>query len=192
MGSRLLPPGVCPRGSPDPAPPPPHCPGCAAWEVGVEGWVEQLGGLCRWPYLALKEPPDPVEVGVVVVADHDLQPADPDLGVHRVQQGGVALGQAHHHLCRATGRSGLGRHHPPPSHPGSHATHPGAAGTHLGAGPGRALSGRSSTWRCRWHWLRRLPGPEAPRSTAGRGPPPAGSDWIPETGLARPAVGPWR
>lgn len=66
------------------------------------GWVGGRGGAGPrwWLHLALEEAPDPVEVGVVVVSDNDLQPADADLGVHRVQQGGVALGQAHHHLCR--------------------------------------------------------------------------------------------
>lgn len=54
--------------------------GSPAW---VAGWGE---GRPAWPHLALQEAPDPVKVGVVVIADHDLQPADADLGVHGVQQ----------------------------------------------------------------------------------------------------------
>lgn len=79
----------------------------------------------------------------------------------------------------------------PSSHPGGCGTHPGAAGTRPAAGPGRAPSGRSSTWKCRWRWRRRPPAPGARRSTAGRGPQRAASGWIPETGPARPAGGPW-
>lgn len=65
------------------------------------------------PHLALEEAPHPVQVGVVVVSDHNLQPADADLGIHGVQQGGVALRQARHHPY-GRGQVRAGRHTPPP------------------------------------------------------------------------------
>ena len=99
------------------------------------------GARCGRPYLALEEPPDPVEVGVVVVADDDLQPADTDLGVHGVQQGRVALGQARHHLCWATRRSGPGRH-TPPQPPWRPQDLPWGSGD-----PSRSRSRKSAVWK---------------------------------------------
>lgn len=72
--------------------------------------------MCRCLHLALQEAPDAVEVRVVVVPDHDLQPAYADLGIHGVQQRRVALGQAGHHIYGAAGRSGPAGT-PLPSHP---------------------------------------------------------------------------
>lgn len=80
----------------------------------LEGRDGRRGRAHAGLHLALEEAANPVQVRVVVVSDHDLQPADADLGVHGVQQGGVALRQAHHQLCGAAGRSGPGRHPPPP------------------------------------------------------------------------------
>lgn len=143
-------------------------------------------------HLALQEAADSVEIGIVVIADDDLQPADADLSIHGVQQGRVAFGQAHHHICGVVGRSGLSRSHTPsPGYPVDCGTHPGATGIHLAAGPETVLSGRSSTWRCQWHWLKLLLAPGALQSTAGRGSLQAGLGWTPETGLAQPVVGLW-
>lgn len=195
MGSRLLPPGVRPQGQPRPRTTPTPL-----------SWMRSLGG---WEWRAWWSSGGGV-VQVAIPGSRGTAGPGGGRGSSRCGPQSAASGSGSRRSSSPAGRSstwtgsspplqghgqvraGQAPRLPPPSHPGSCATHPGAAGTHLGAGPGRALSGRSSTWRCRWHWLRQLPGPEAPRSTAGRGPPPAGSGWIPETGPARPAVGPWR